>query len=136
MTIVKWDKPKQTLSKEEWQSLSADSAPPGVYTPNMSKQDREAWKGTVKGTKSGRPQVELRRSFGGAQMLIIVCLKGGYTYKNYKPDCKYGGDGTKPYNMHIALNGGAQLTLKDWDELNLAVREAIAHLFAITPGGA
>lgn len=74
MSIVKWDKPKKAMSKEEWSSISADSAPPGVYTPNMSQKDRETWKGTVAGQRTGHLQVELRKTFGGAQMLIIVAI--------------------------------------------------------------
>jgi hypothetical protein len=101
--IVMWDKPKRKISKEEWKNISADSAPPGVYTPNMSDEDRCRWKGKIVGQKIGHPQAELRKSFHGAQMLIIVSVKGGYKYKNYTRE------ETNEFNVHMSLNGGAQM---------------------------
>ena len=65
MGVVMWDKPKQVISKEEWKNISADSAPPGVYTSNMSDEDAATWKGKIVGAKLGCPQVELRKVFSG-----------------------------------------------------------------------
>ena len=39
MSVLDWDKPGRVVSIEEWKGISADSAPPGVYTPNMSDED-------------------------------------------------------------------------------------------------
>ena len=36
MGILMWDKPNKKLSRKEWEAKSADGAPPGVYSPNMS----------------------------------------------------------------------------------------------------
>ena len=38
--MITWDKPNKVMSKEQHQSISADGAPPGVYQPNMSKEDQ------------------------------------------------------------------------------------------------
>lgn len=42
MPLLMWEKPERVMSKEAWKGISADSAPPGVYIPNMSNEDREA----------------------------------------------------------------------------------------------
>jgi len=34
MSILSFETPKKIMSKEKWTSISADGAPPGVYTPN------------------------------------------------------------------------------------------------------
>jgi hypothetical protein len=59
--VLSWDKPKRKMPKEEWMKISADSAPPGVYTPNMSKNDMLKWK--AKHIKGDDERVEIRKSF-------------------------------------------------------------------------
>tara|TARA_R110000772_G_scaffold6250_8_gene21954 strand:- start:2796 stop:3197 length:402 start_codon:yes stop_codon:yes gene_type:complete len=84
---ILWEKPEKAMSIEEWKSLSADGAPPGVYTPNMSVEDMLRWKGTI--IKGSNPRVELRKTFNKqnykpypnntnmfAQVLVIVSNKG------------------------------------------------------------
>ena len=72
MGILMWDKPQKKLSKKEWEAISADGAPPGVYHPNMSDQDRERWKAKKVGGKN--PRVEVRKTTRGKN------LKGGNSY--------------------------------------------------------
>lgn len=60
MSILCWDKPKKKVSTEEWESITADSAPPGVYSPNMSDVDKEKWKAKKIGGKN--PRVEIRKT--------------------------------------------------------------------------
>lgn len=43
--IIMWEQPKKKVGKDEWKKISACGAPPGVYTPNMSKEDAARWKG-------------------------------------------------------------------------------------------
>ena len=80
MGVLMWEKPEKIMSIEDWKAISADSAPPGVYVPNMSERDRQRWKATLKGTKLGRPWIEIRKSTRewGTQMLIIVSPGGGF----------------------------------------------------------
>ena len=138
-TLVMWDKPKQVISKEEWKNISADSAPPGVYSSNMSKKDAATWKGKVVGGKLGRPQIELRKVFSGsfkqlsdegwgkgfcANVVIIVANKG-FKYKNIKRD------ESVDYNIHFAMNGGAAMTFAEMEEIQLVIEEAKAKLVEV-----
>lgn len=59
--IIYWEKPNRAMSVADWKNISADSAPPGVYTPNMSEEDQLKWKGKIIGTD--KPRVEVRKTF-------------------------------------------------------------------------
>lgn len=79
MGILYWNKPKKVMSNEEWQSITADSAPPGVYTPNMSEEDSFHWKAKFVGSKKPDDEkcVEIRKTTdNGCQMLIKVWVDG------------------------------------------------------------
>lgn len=39
MAILSFQKPKKVMSDKQYASITADGAPPGVYTPNMSEED-------------------------------------------------------------------------------------------------
>jgi hypothetical protein len=140
MNIVMWDKPKQVMSKEEWKGISADSAPPGVYSPNMNEEDMATWKGKVVGATLGHPQVELRKTFGAyfppepgefcghsctSNMVIILSKKGGFQYKQIKREY------SKDYNVLIAMNGNAVMTFAELDEMKKAIDEGVNKLIEI-----
>lgn len=76
---IMWERPKKTQSTESWKSIIADSAPPGVYTPNMSEEDCRRWKGKIVGTRSQRVQIELRKD----SMVMVLGGSRGYKYKHY-----------------------------------------------------
>jgi hypothetical protein len=99
-SVLMWDKPAKVMTTEEWQAISADSAPPGVYVPNMSDADRAAWK--AKAIKGQDPRVEIRKTAGGTQVLIIV----------------------RPESVRMSMNGSATFTQEEWGELGTAVTEA------------
>ena len=121
MGILMWDKPKKVKTKEQWENDGGfDGGPVGGYLPNMSDEDQARWKAKLVGVKSGHPQVEIRKTTRGAQMLLIVSLGDGYTYKYYKD--------VKGVNVHIALNGPGQMTFDDMAEMSQAVTEARAAL--------
>jgi hypothetical protein len=94
--ILSWDKPAKAMSHEEWEAISADSAPPGVYTPNMSKEDMLKWKAKKIGQR-----VEIRKT-AGAQILIRVTLE----------------------DVTISMNGTAKLSLREALDMSLAIAEA------------
>jgi hypothetical protein len=164
MGILFWDKPKKKLSKAEWEeSYGFEDGPTGGYVPNMSDEDAARWKAKITGQKLGFPQVEIRKT-AGSQMTIIVNLGEGYNYKQYRArDEKYphpmtkakwceihpeyakyanGDDAyyrrigapTEGINVHIALNGPAQLTFEEMDELHQAIQEAKAVLEKLGTG--
>ena len=86
MSLIKWDKPKKLrTTKKHNEMYSADCEVDGTYVPNMSRLDTEMWKGTLKTHKDGSGQVELRKTFGSTQLLIVVA-DDGYNYKYYKRD--------------------------------------------------
>lgn len=132
-----WDRPKPVMSKDDWGSLSADGAPPGVYVPNMSDEDRARWKVRLLGHKTGFPQLEIRKD----STVIILSLRG-YKYKYYDtrqtPEKiaeakanKYYPDPDAPKGwptVHIATAGPMQLSLEELDEFKLALEEGMQYL--------
>lgn len=72
MSILMWEKPEKILSTDEWKAISADGAPPGVYTSNMSKEDRERFKAKLVRPKAGPPRVEIRVTVEGVQVVVVV----------------------------------------------------------------
>lgn len=113
--ILSFDKPKKVRPTEEHNSMyQADSAPPGVYVPNMSQEDMLKWK--AKHIKGQDERIEIRKSVSGAQVLIVV-------YKNRKEsDWRNGVTGHE--SVQISANGKMQLTVAEWDEMYTAIAEA------------
>jgi hypothetical protein len=85
---------------DEWRSISADGAPPGVYVPNMSDADAATWR--AKKIGGADPRVEIR-VLKGSQVLVVV----------------------RPHEIRVSMNGPAQFTNQDFDDLHTAVREAM-----------
>lgn len=125
MSILYWAKPPRAETVEEWKSRSADGAPPGVYTPNMSVRDMQTWKATLVGKTTPTPTVEIRKSFRGVQVKVVVnksgrFLKGVWKHSNgevYRKDYAEG-------HIAISMNGTTYLTYEDLQELTEAVSEA------------
>jgi hypothetical protein len=123
MRWLHWDKPRRAKSHEEWSSLSADGAPPGVYTPNMSQEDKLKWKAKHFGGKL--PRVEIRKT-AGSQVKIVVSLKGRPWHRRKlwrdgeykKVDCGHDD------NVVISMNGPAHFTFDEIDQLQSAIYEA------------
>lgn len=140
MSYLRWEKPKRTRSKEEHAEISFEDGPKGGYVPNMSEADANSWKAKVTGTKLGYPQVEVRKTAGPALLLLIVNLGDGYNYKQYetKPSRWHHADrepwwrlhDTRTFGigLHVATNGGAQLTTEETLQLPLIIEEAKAVL--------
>lgn len=134
MGVLMWDKPKKVKSTEEWrEGYGFEGGPSGGYIPNMSEDDERRWKAKITGVKLGFPQVEIRKTARQAQMTIIVSLGAGYNYKHYRavrePNDPLSGWGTtEGINVHISLNGPAQMTFQEVTEMNLAIEEAKAKL--------
>src|SRR5258706_10414201 len=83
-----WEKPEQIMTIPEWKAISADGVPPGVFTPNMSYADRERWKATLKYKKTKHPQIEIRKTLRGVQLLIIVGRQG-WKYHQESPEGRH-----------------------------------------------
>jgi hypothetical protein len=124
--ILSWDKPEKIMSKEAWQSISADGAPPGVYSPNMSHEDMKKWKAKFIGGKS--PRVEIRKTTDNGTQVLIVVTNGGFPCKvdRFTPE------GielhSKGKNVRISQNGPAFFSFAELESLQQAVTEAKAVL--------
>lgn len=152
MGILSWDKPKKKLSKADWkESYGFEDGPTGGFVPNMDEADEKKWKAKLTGQKLGFPQVEIRKT-ASCQMTIIVNLGAGYNYKYYRAiDPDYFGKTpadfpssyrnlmtqqeiddaatpTKGINVHVAMNGPAQMSFQDILDMQEAILEAKAYL--------
>jgi hypothetical protein len=139
MGVLSWEKPEQVMSIEEWKAISADGQPPGVYQPNMSEADARRWKATLKYAKTEHPQVEIRKTVRGSQLLVIVALDGW----KYRPSGHVVGESptgendrgwspstyaTASYGVRMSTNGPLWWTHAEFNELHEAVNEARAVL--------
>ena len=137
MGILVWDEPEKAMPIEDWKELSADGAPPGVYTLNMSGEDAMKWRAKLTGTKRGNPQVEIRKrcEVDGALALIIVSLGDGITKPGswVKREKDRFRELTKEHKIRVAisLNGTFCMTENDWDELVMGIDEATHILWRL-----
>lgn len=98
--ILSFAKPKKVMSSEDYASISADSAPPGVYSGNMSTEDRHKWKAKLVGQKSKNYRIEIRSEAPLANVVIVVCG----AVPNPKKD-KWGRLEWEPHVVKISSNG-------------------------------
>ena len=105
MPILDFNKPKKVMSTEEWKSISADGAPPGVYVSNMSTTDMEKWK--AKHIKGNDPRIEIRKTMS-SQVLIVVRISTGDNVSDVKMSC----------------NGPIYMSFEQAQELQQAIQEA------------
>lgn len=120
--ILMWENPQKIMSTEAWKSITADGAPAGVYTPNMSKSDMLKWKAKL--IKGKNPRVEIRKTFQKSngkkypethigvccQALIIVSLEDI--------------EGMKNCSVLVSMNGKCGMSLSEVIELDKAIIEA------------
>jgi hypothetical protein len=101
MRVLNWATPPKVMSRRDYESISADGAPPGVYTPNMSDADAATWRAKLIGGKDPRVEIRVLR---GSQMLIVV----------------------RPDRVRISMNGPTELDMDDggWEQFIQAVAEA------------
>lgn len=109
MKVLDFNKPEKKESIADWKKRSADGAPPGVYTPNMSHTDMLKWKAKHINAGKADAHVEIAKTFKGTQCKIVVTKQ-------------------EPI-IQISANGKMQMTKKDFMDLNTAVNEAISLLF-------
>ena len=134
-------KPKKVQSVEDWKkSYGFEDGPTGGYVPNMSEADELSWKAKLKYHTTPNPQVEIRKTFSnGVQLLLIVNLGNGYTYKYYSPTGdEHGHNKTAGINIHMSMNGPAQMTFDELNDFHAAVQEAklvLEHHLKVTTSG-
>lgn len=128
--LLMWGKPQKVMSVAYWKdSYSFEDGPTGGYVPNMSAQDAARWKAKLVGKTTPHPQVEIRKTSGSTQLLMIVSLGHGYNYKSYMAEpSSRGAYATQGVNVHMALNGGLQLTFEEMHQMHAVVQEAKEYL--------
>ena len=129
--ILTFAKPKKVRSTEDHNRMnSSDCGVEGTYASNMSEEDMQKWKAKVVGTRSGNPQLEIRKVAVGTNILVIVngamttapqiktrTIGHGTTYKVTL-------HGNKPHQVKVSANGSMVFSQELWDELHVAVNEA------------
>ena len=104
--FLDFDKPKKLrLTKDHNEMYQSDCGVAGTYISNMSKEDECRFKCKYVGGKK-MPRVEIRRRYGGCNVVIIV-----YADK-----------------MKISLNGSLYLSFSDWKDIEIIVVEAMIYL--------
>jgi hypothetical protein len=118
MNIIDFEKPKKVRSTEDHNQMhSSDSGVAGTFVPNMSADDMKRWKG--KHIKGDDERIEIRKTIGGVQLLIVVYKAVRFTH--WKVDQK------EWYNNHnnvrISMNGKLDMTFTEYDEFTKVIEE-------------
>jgi hypothetical protein len=130
--VLSFAKPEPAEPYEKWSSYVADGAPPGVYSSNMSEEDKLRWKAKLVGIRSKAYQIEIRTEEPGANLVLVVNGE-----RNHPPE------GTPPaFARHAApgavkfsANGPTYYDPRLWEKLDDAVKEARLVLKLLDRGG-
>lgn len=143
--ILSFEKPKKVKSTKEHNEMYSSSVEAaGSYVPNMSEEDMKKWK--AKHIIGDDERIEIRKTLGGVQVLIVVYKKPqeieypewsntNYKYKDakyeellkkYKEDMKKWAQNHK--NIRISMNGNLDMTVNDFWDLNEAIKQAMEIL--------
>jgi hypothetical protein len=109
----------------------------GTYVPNMSEEDKNKWK--AKHIKGDDERIEIRKTIGGTQLLIVVYKKEYQPkYPKYssandpKAYAKYKERMAEWYKRHqnirMSMNGKLDMTYVDCLDMTDAIKEAIQIL--------
>lgn len=119
MSLIDFNKPQKVRTTEVHNQMhSSDSGVAGTYVPNMSEADKNKWRGIhIKGTDE---RIEIRKTIGGTQLLVII-------YKNVRfTDWRTNRDEwTKSHNnVRMSMNGKLDMTFDEYDEMVKVIDEA------------
>lgn len=119
MSLIDFNKPQKIRSTfDHNQIYGSDSGVAGTYVPNMSDEDMDKWKGThIKGEDE---RIEIRKTIGGVQLLIMVSKSIKFTsyFDNRKEWLK------NHKNVRISMNGKMDITFDEYDEFIKVIEEA------------
>jgi hypothetical protein len=119
MSLIDFNKPQKIRSTDEHNQMhSSDSGVAGTYVPNMSEADGKKWKGKhIKGTDE---RIEIRRTIGGTQLLVVVFKSVRFTHWKVSQEEWY----KNHNNVRISMNGKLDMTFYDYDQLTKVIEEA------------
>ena len=115
--ILSFEQPKKLRdSKTHNEMFMSDSGVDGTYVPNMSKEDRERWKG--KHITGENERIEIKKTIDGVQLVIIIRKNKPvkYTWENKEYD--------KQNNIKISMNGSLWMTFEQQKEMVQVIEEA------------
>lgn len=122
MTVLTWEQLPPAMSTAEWASISADSAPPGVYTTNLSPENAQKWRAKL--IRSGpNPRVEIRKTVTGMKRPAPARWIREHMQNYAQIKIIVDRD-----SVRFSANATADFTAEAWDELIAAVAEARAVL--------
>lgn len=117
MKILSFEKPKKLRSSKEHNEKYMNESG-HAWIPNMSEKDMEKWR--AKHITGKDERIEIRKTFSGTQVLIVV-------FKN-KRFTKWEEDrvawSKNHNNVRISANGKIDMTFDQYDELKQAIEEA------------
>ena len=129
--MINWNTPKRVRSVEKQKELDGGEHP--MFVPNMNDADQETWKGKVVNKTKPHAHVELRKTYGSTQILMIVA-ENGYNYKWHKVGGTHG-RGTDGFaGVRISANGLFEMPFNAIVEWATVIGEARSHLDAIKKG--
>ena len=130
MPLLDFAKPQKLRSSEEHADMhSSDTGIAGTYVPNMSEEDQNRWKAKLINKGKDDARVEVKKTFNGVQVVIIVALDG-WNYGSEKRDNRGWGGTTRGLNVRMSANGAIKATFEQFAEIQAAVAEARAALEA------
>lgn len=106
MSLVVWDEPVKHVPLDEWEALSADGAPPGVYTRRW--KDTQVWYGKVGGTRKPPMFVTLRYTTSNYVYVKVVVSETG--------------------TVNVSMNGTAEMTRNEFIDMGVAISEAFEKI--------
>jgi len=119
MGILNFNKPEKIRTTEEHNgTYQSDAGVDGTYVPNMSREAMCGWK--AKHIRGENERVEIRKSIGGTQILIIVYKDIQFTPWNVDRS-KWA---KNHQNIQISMNGKIDMEFHTWGEMQEAVAEA------------
>ena len=124
MSLLDFSKPQKVNIEAGF-----DGGPDGGHVPQMSSSDAQRWKAKRFNKGKEDDRIELRKSFGAVQVMIIVALDGWNLSKKYeKREAHVQGNGwhtdTRGLNVRMSMNGSLLLTFEQFAEFDTIVNEA------------
>ena len=140
MGLIDFNKPKKKRSTAKHNEMySSDAGIDGTYVPNMSLNDMYKWKG--KHIKGSNERIEIRKTFSGVQVLIVVykekpfeqpdweIITGKYSHsdreKGYDKYKKLNDQWrTRENNIKISMNGSTWMSFTEFESMRIVIDEA------------
>lgn len=107
--MINWGKPEKLRpTVEHYEMFQSEAEAAGTYVPNMSDDDKQAWKGKHINKGKDNARIEVRKTFSArdnyAQMLMVIAKGKGVT---------------------ISANGKMDMTFDELEEFNKVINEAM-----------